>query len=232
MPRRASTQVKEKNSCRWWEHTWTASVCRTDATFSELLSWSESVPLRPLEPAGTSRPSDRQLGGQLEIFRPMGERPTHPRLEGGLVVGDEAASRQPAAIEPLQGAEFEVQPAADRNFRHAHRRKLIATHFAARVEACCLHGDIVLAVLQRRDLGIVPLVTEPLAIGEPASFGPGQESKDRLHGAVALVGPVHPNVGYGTRRELADAYPKGVRVVPGWQMLEVRAGAGLFDDRL
>ena len=71
MPRRASTQVKEKNSCRWWEHTWTASVCRTDATFSELLSWSDSVLLLPLEPAGTSPPSDGQLGGQLEVLRPV-----------------------------------------------------------------------------------------------------------------------------------------------------------------
>src|SRR5262245_55542830 len=108
----------------------------------------------------------------------------------------------------------------------------MAAHFASRVESFRLHGDIIPALLERRDLGIVPLVAEPLAIGDAAPFGPGQEVPDRLQGIVALVGPVHPEVGHGTRGHLADADPKAVRVMPARQTLDVRAWGGLLDDRL
>src|SRR5207253_7557115 len=33
--------------------------------------------LAPLKPAGISRPTDRQLNSQLEVLRPVCERPTH-----------------------------------------------------------------------------------------------------------------------------------------------------------
>src|SRR5262245_41169103 len=65
-------------------------------------AWAEEnrTRLRPLPS------SDRQLCGQLEVLHPVDERPTHPCLEGGLVVGDGTASGKPDAVEPLQGAEF------------------------------------------------------------------------------------------------------------------------------
>ena len=57
--------------------------------------------------------SHRQLSVEFETLRAVGERPSDPGLKARVVVGDIAASWKPGAEEPLEGAEFEVDPAAD-----------------------------------------------------------------------------------------------------------------------
>jgi hypothetical protein len=56
---------------------------------------------------------DGQLRVQLDVLQAVGERSSDPRFEAWLIIGHVAASRKPRPVQPLEGAEFEVDPAAD-----------------------------------------------------------------------------------------------------------------------
>jgi hypothetical protein len=74
----------------------------------------------------------RQLQLQLEMLVAMSERPAHPGLEAGLIVGHAATARQPIGVEPLERAEFRIEPAANLDLGHGHRRKVESADFAVR----------------------------------------------------------------------------------------------------
>src|SRR4030095_10863748 len=70
------------------------------------------------------------------------------------------------------------------------------------------------------DLGIVPLISEPLAVVEAARLGPGEQSRDSPGNIVAFVRLVHANISYAPRREIAQPDRKAVRIFPHRQALE------------
>jgi hypothetical protein len=132
----------------------------------------------------------------------------------------------------LQGTKLEVEPPSYCDLSHDHRRKSVSAHLALGGKPFRLDGNIVSAVLQRRDLGIVPLIAKPLSIRESVSFGPVHKVPDRLDYTVALVGLVHSDVRHGARGEVADFDPEGVWIVPRPQAIDVRELGGLLDGRL
>jgi hypothetical protein len=66
----------------------------------------------------------------------------------------------------LEGAEFEVDPAADFDLGDDHRRKPEPADLSPGDESLDFDGNVILAIFQGRDLGVVPLVPEPLAVGQ------------------------------------------------------------------
>ena len=64
----------------------------------------------------------------------------------------------------MQGAQLEVDPPSYGDLSYRHRRKIVPADLAPGGKPFPLDGDIVAAVLQRRDLGIVPLIAEPLSV--------------------------------------------------------------------
>ena len=77
-----------------------------------------------------------------------------------------------------------------------------------------LEADVVATLLERDDLGVVPLVSEPLPVGEAARVGPCEQSCHRLHDVVALVRAVHADVGHAARREVANGDREAVGILP------------------
>ena len=72
-------------------------------------------------------------------------------------------------------------------------------------------ADVVAALLEWHDLGIVPLIAEPLAVREPARLRPGEESRERLRRVVGLVRAIHADVGDTACRLLAQVDHELVR---------------------
>src|SRR5262245_11773262 len=66
---------------------------------------------------------DRQLQVQLEVLVAMREWPSDPGFESRKIIRYVMAARQPIAVKPLERAQFQVDPAANFNFRHGHRRE-------------------------------------------------------------------------------------------------------------
>src|SRR4029077_12357717 len=81
-------------------------------------------------------------------------------------------------------------------------------------------AHVVATLIERDDLGIVPLISEPLAVGEAARLGPGEHSRDSPGNIVAFVRLVHANISYASRRELARAARKAARFFPYGQARE------------
>lgn len=118
----------------------------------------------------------------------MGERSSDPRLEAWLIIGHVAAPREPRPVQPLEGAEFEVDPAADFDLGDDHRRKPEPADLSGGDESLGFDGNVILAILQGRDLGVVPLVSEPLAVGQCVSLRPRDEALGRVGDGVAPIG--------------------------------------------
>src|SRR4051812_34058933 len=72
----------------------------------------------------------RYLHPQLEVIHAARERSSDPGFEPGLVVGHPAAAREPRAVEPLQGAEFEGEVAVEFDLGDGHGGKGVAADFA------------------------------------------------------------------------------------------------------
>ena len=162
----------------------------------------------------------------------MGKRATDPCFEAGLIIRHESAPRQPGAIEPLQAAHFEVEPAADFELRHHHRGEAIASDFTLRGESVRLDRDVITAIVKRCDLGIVPLITQPLPIGEPAVFGPAHEALGSLDRTVTSIGLVHPDIGHGARGQIPNLDTEPIGILARRQAFDMRGPGGLRDDRL
>ena len=63
----------------------------------------------------------------------------------------------------------------------AQRSKSVAlTSPSASVELGNLEADVVAALVERDDLGVVPLVAEPLTVGETAASAQAGQSRNRL----------------------------------------------------
>ena len=157
---------------------------------------------------------------------------TDPGFKGRMIIGHVSTTREPGAIEPLQRAQLEVEPAAYLDFRHDHRRKLEPADFALWVELGCLNCDVIPAVCQRRDLGVVPLVTKPLSVGESLTLGPGEQSLGGLDYSIALVGPGNADVCHGSCGNIANSHPELVGIMPRRQAVKPRLSGGLFDGCL
>src|SRR4029077_17633648 len=99
--------------------------------------------------------------------------------------------------------------------RDQSRRARGHAHFAvAERGGGNFEAHVVATLIERDDLGIVPLVSEPLAVGEAARLGPGEHSRDRPGNIVAFVRLVHANISYASRRELAPPDRKAFRFFP------------------
>ena len=94
----------------------------------------------------------------------------------------------------IAGAEFQIEAAAYLDFRHDHRREPEPADFALRGESLGLDCDVVSAVFQRRDLGVVPLIAKPLSVGESLAFGPRDETLGGPDHGIALVWPGNADV--------------------------------------
>src|SRR4029453_18643761 len=108
-----------------------------------------------------------------------------PRFEAWLIIGHVAASRKPRPVQPLEGTEFEVDPAADFDLSDGYRRKPEPADLASGHESLGFDGDVILAIFQRRDLGVVPLVPEPLAVGHCVALRPPDQTLGRFGDGVA-----------------------------------------------
>lgn len=126
----------------------------------------------------------------------MCEGSSDPGFEAGMIVGDVTATWEPGAVEPLECTQFQVEPAADLELSGDHRGERELADFAFRGESLCAHGDIIPAVFQRGDLGVVPLIAQPLAVGEFMTLGPRDEALGGSEDAVALVRPRDADVGH------------------------------------
>jgi len=71
----------------------------------------------------------------------MREGSTNPGFKTRLIVGHVTATREPRAIEPLQSAEFQIEPAAYLDLCHDHRRETEPANFALGNESLCLDCD-------------------------------------------------------------------------------------------
>jgi hypothetical protein len=85
-----------------------------------------------------------------------------------------------------------------------------------------LDCDVISAVHERRDLGVVPLVTQPLSVGESFAFGPRDKTPGGTDNTIALIGPGDADVGHAAYRQVADSHSERVGIEPGRQALEVR----------
>ena len=149
-----------------------------------------------------------------------------------MIVGHVSTAREPRAIEPLQRAKLQVDPAAYLDLRHDHRREPEPANFALWGESLGLDCDVVSAVFQRRDLGIVPLIAKPLSVCESMAFGPREKALGGPDHTIALVWPGNADVCHGACRHVADSHPELVGIVPRRQALQARPLGGLLDRRL
>ncbi len=122
---------------------------------------------------------NRQLNPQLKVLESVRKRATDPSFEARLSVGHVPASRKPGAVQPVQRALFEIDRAAHFNLGHEHGGELESADFTFGVDVRNLDADVVAAVLERDDAGVIPHVTEPLPIGEAACFRPRDQSLRR-----------------------------------------------------
>jgi hypothetical protein len=143
---------------------------------------------------GSLRSPDRQLNVNLEVLCSVREGSANPGFKTRMIVGHVSATREPRAIEPLQRAKFQIELAAYLDLRHDHRREPEPANFALWGESLCLDCDVVSAVLQRRDLGVVPLVAKPLPVCELLAFGPRHEALGSPDHGIALVWPGNADV--------------------------------------
>ena len=132
----------------------------------------------------------------------------------------------------MQGAELEIEPTAYLDLRHDHRRKTEPANFALGGKSLRLDGDVVSAVFQRRDLGVVPLIAEPLSVCESVAFGPRDKALGGTDHTIALVWPGNADVCHAPCREVADFHPELVGIVPRRQTIEARQLGVLLDRRL
>ena len=157
---------------------------------------------------------------KLEVLCSVREGSTDPGFKARMIVGHVSATREPRAIEPLQRAKFEIEPPAYLDLRHDHRREPEPANFALRGESLCLDCDVVSAVFQRRDLGIVPLIAKPLSVCESLAFGPRDQALGGLEHAFALVWPGNADVCHAACRQVADFHAELVGIVPGRQTIQ------------
>ena len=160
----------------------------------------------------------------MELARAMGERLAVPGLEHRLMRREMAAAREPGPVQPVDRARLELEGAGDRYLRHRHRRE--ADHRDAVTDGRPLghdEPDVVAAALRRHHVGAVPLVAEPLAVGEPALACPRHEPRVRGEHVVALVGPRDAEVRDAPRGQLEHPDLEAVGVVSGGQPREAMA---------
>jgi hypothetical protein len=159
-----------------------------------------------------SRPPHRKLHRNLEKLVAVRERLTDPGFEGGVVVGDIAAVRQPGCVEPIDRAGFAREVAAYADFRDAHWREFEATDLACwfeigdGIDIIDNQRDVVSTLRERDDLGLVPHVAEPLAVCEPAravALGPSHQAFVRGLRDPFAIGIEHADVGDGARGQVA-----------------------------
>src|SRR5262249_18995849 len=143
-------------------------------------------------------PSDRHLGMELEVFHAVRERSADPGFEAGVIVGDVAASREPRAEEPLERAEFEIDTAAYFNLCDGHGWKSKPADLTLGCESLGFDGRVIPALFQRHEFGILPLVAEPLTIGQRVTLGPGHQAVDSIDDGGAFVWVGHADVGDGS----------------------------------
>jgi len=138
------------------------------------------------------------------VLDAVGEGVGFEGLEHGLVGGGIAAGGEPGAEEPVEGAELEVGGAFDLDLGDEGGGEGGNAYFAHGLDGVGdFEADVVAAVFEGDDLGIVPLVPEPLATGEATSFGPGEESGGGGLDVIAFIGAVDADIGDAARREEA-----------------------------
>src|SRR4029077_8109232 len=144
-----------------------------------------------------------------------------PSFDRGLASGCITAARQPSEIEPIERAQLDLNRTGDVDLRDQSRRQRGHAYFSvAQRGGGNFEAHVVATLIERDDLGIVPLISEPLAVGEAASLGPGKHSPDSPGNMVAFVRLVRANISYASRREIAQPDRKAVRIFPHGQALE------------
>src|SRR5580704_5639674 len=136
--------------------------------------------------AGRLGAPDRQLNVKLEVLCSVRKGSTNPCFEAWMIIGHVSAAREPRAIEPLQGAQFQIEPSADFHLRHDHRREPEPANFTFWGESLGLDCDVVPAVRKRRDLGVVPLIAKPLSVCESLPLGPRDQALRGADDSIAL----------------------------------------------
>ena len=143
----------------------------------------------------------------------VGERTADPRLEDGLIVGDEAAPGQPGLVQPVNRAHLEFDAAAQDHLGHAYRRELEAADLARGLDVVDHECDVVPTVLEGDDLGFLPHVAEPLAVGEPTLDRPCEESFTGGLCDTLTVRIENADVGHRARGKVAKLHLEAVRVL-------------------
>jgi hypothetical protein len=156
---------------------------------------------------------DRELTSDLEMLVPVGERPTDPSLESGLIVGNIATPREPGLVQPVDSACLERDVAAQDDFGHAHRREVEAADLTLRVDVVDHERDVVPTIREGDDLGLIPHVAQPLAVCEPALDRPSEESFAGGLRHTLAVGLKNAYIGDSTRGQIAKLYLEAVRIL-------------------
>ena len=148
------------------------------------------------------------------------ERTSYPGLESRLIVGNEAAPRQPGLVQPVDRARLELDPTAQDHLRHAHRRELEAADLARGLDVVDHERDVVPAILEGDDLGFLPHVAEPLTVREPALDRPCEKPfNGRLRGTLAIR-IEYADVCDGSCRQVAELNLEAVGVLASRQRRE------------
>ena len=105
----------------------------------------------------------------------------------------------------MERAQLDFDGALDLDLGDQAGRKRIDAHFSAGPRAARnLYAHVVATLVQRDNLGVLPLVSELLAVGQVARLGPREQSCYRPRNVIALVRAVHADVGYAARREITQ----------------------------
>ena len=154
--------------------------------------------------------ADGEVGGTV------GEGLADPGFEAGLVVWGEAAAGEPGGVEPIQGAELKLDGAGDVDLGHFHGREAGFTDALPERDALGhFEADIVATLLEGDDLGVVPLVAQPLAAGEATFARPGHEARDGLRYALSFIWAEHAQVGDAPGGQIAQAYGEAIWIGTG-----------------
>ena len=104
-----------------------------------------------------------------EVLHAMRKGATVPSFERGLVSGCITAARQPSEIEPIERAQLDLNHPGDVDLRDQSEARTWSCSLLRRPAWWReLEAHVVATLIERDDLGIFPLISEPLAVGEAA----------------------------------------------------------------